>query len=219
MVSRASSSGASDKHPKYFIFSAIALGLVGIWHFCMKSPPPPLPPSQPPLMSLEQMGHLVSVKVKYANVIAFTKKITQDIPWTQWELRFGGTKVLLVARGDCLVGTDFRLAKYQEVNQELRSAVLVLPKPQAISARVNHDPQDKGGSYFYEVTGTGIEPIIPGSANRTKALDAALGIAQQDIARVCGSPEVLATARKNTEATLLPAFSATGWKVNVRWEQ
>jgi len=170
-------------------------------------------------MSLEQMGHLATVKVNYANVIEFTEKITEDIPWTQWEFRFGGTKVLLVARGDCLVGTDFRLAKYLEVNQELRSAILVLPEPKAISARVSHDLRERGGSYFYAVTGTGIEPIIPGSANRTRAIDAALGAAQQDISRVCISPDVLAMARKNAEATLFPAFSAIGWKVNIRWAQ
>ncbi len=199
------------------IVGAIALGAFGMLLFGSKPSPPPTP--QPPLMSLEQMGHLVSVKVNYANVIEFTEKITQGIPWTQWELRIGGTNVLLVARGDCLVGTDFRLAKYQEVNQALRSAVLVLPEPKPISARVSHDPREKGGSYFYAVTGTGIEPVIPGSANRTKAIDAALNMAQQEITRVCGSAEVLATARKNAEAILLPTFSASGWKVNVHWTQ
>jgi hypothetical protein len=196
---------------------AIAIGAFGMWALGKKTPPPP--PPQPPLMSLENMGRLVTVKIHYANVLEFTKRITQDIPWTQWELRFGGSKVLLVARGDCLVGTDFRLAKYLDVNKELRSAVLALPEPKAMSPRVNHDPRGKGGSYFYSVTGSGIEPIIPGSANRTKAMDAALGAAQKNIEEVCRSPDVLATARTNAEATLLPAFSAIGWKVIIRWVQ
>ena len=199
------------------LVGAIAIGALAMWLLGKNAPPPPPPP--PPLMSLEQMGQLVTVKVNYANVLEFTEKITQDIPWTQWELRFGGTKVLLVARGDCLVGTDLRLAKYVEVNKDLRSAVLVLPGPKAISARVSHDPKEKGGSYFYAVTGTGIEPIIPGSANRTRAIDAGLRTAQEDISRVCSSSDVLATARKNAETTLLPAFSAIGWKVSLRWTQ
>jgi len=200
------------------LVGAIAIGAFSMWLLDKNSPPPPSPPP-PPLISLEQMGHLVTVKVNYANVFEFTERIAQDIPWTQWELRFGGTKVLLVAHGDCLVGTDFRLAKYLEVNKDLRSAVLALPKPKVISARVSHEPREKGGSYFYAVTGTGIEPIIPGSTNRTKAIDAALRAAQMDIYRVCNNPDVLATARKNTEVTLLPAFSAIGWKVNLRWAQ
>src|SRR6478735_3881464 len=85
------------------IIGAIALGVLGMWLFganSRKGPPP-----QPALISLEKMGHLVSVKVNYANVIEYTEKMAQDIPWTQWELRFGGTRVLFVARGDCLVGT------------------------------------------------------------------------------------------------------------------
>lgn len=197
------------------IVGAIALGALGMWFYGAKSSTPPIP--QPPLMSLEQMGHLVLVKVNYANVIEFTEKITQDIPWTQWELRFGGTKVLLVARGDCLVGTDFRLAKYQAVNPSSKSVVLLLPTPKPISARVSHAPRQNGGSYFYAITGTGIEPIIPGSSNRTKAINAALGKAQQEIERVCGNAEVLATAKRNAEIVLLPAFSASGWKVKVQW--
>ncbi len=197
------------------IVGAIALGALGMWFYGTKSSTPPIP--QPPLMSLEQMGHLVLVKVNYANVIEFTEKITQDIPWTQWELRFGGTKVLLVARGDCLVGTDFRLAKYQAVNPTSKSVVLLLPTPKPISARVSHAPRQNGGSYFYAITGTGIEPIIPGSSNRTKAINAALGKAQQEIERVCGNAEVLATAKRNAEIVLLPAFSASGWKVKVQW--
>jgi len=199
---------------------AIAIGALGMRLLDKNAlPPPPPSPPPPPLMSLEQMGHLVTVKVNYANVLESTERMTQDIPWTKWELRFGGTKILLVARGDCLVGTDLRLAKYVEVNKDSRSAVLVLPGPKTISARVNHDPKEKGGSYFYAVTGTGIEPIIPGSANRTRAIDAGLRTAQEDISRACRSPDVLATAKKNTETILLPVFSAIGWKVSFRWTQ
>src|SRR5512144_2193085 len=116
------------------IIGAIVLGAVGMWFF--EATPSKMPPPQPPLMSLQEMGHLTSVKVNYANVIEFTERMTQDIPWTQWELRLGGTTVLLVARGDCLVGTDFRLAKYESANETARTAVLVLPVPKPISARV-----------------------------------------------------------------------------------
>jgi len=199
------------------IVGAIALGVVGMWLFGPK--PPDAPPPQPALMSPQEMGHLASVKANYANVIEFTEKMTQDIPWTQWELRFGGTRVLLVARGDCLVGTDFRSAKYENKNETARTAVLVLPVPRPISARVSHDPKEKGGSYFYAINSTGLEPLIPGSANRTRAIDSALGRAQEEIERACSNSDVLATAKKNAEEVLKPAFSAIGWKVQIRWHQ
>ena len=198
------------------IIAAVALGGAGMWLFGPK-PPKPLP-VQPPLMSIHEMGHLASVRVNYANVIEFTEKMTKDIPWTQWELRFGGTKVLLVARGDCLVGSDLRLAKYEKTNETDRTAMLVLPTPKPISARVNHDQKEKGGSYFYAISSTGLEPLIPGSANRTKAIDNALRKAQEEIERACSTSEVLAEAKKNSEAVLRPAFTALGWKVQVRWQ-
>ncbi|WP_339385467.1 DUF4230 domain-containing protein [Acidovorax sp. sic0104] len=192
------------------------LGGLGLWLVLYNKPAAPLPP--PALLALEDMGHLVSVKVRYANVIEFTQKITQGIPWTQWELRLGGTQVLLVARGDCLVGADMRQARYDAVDPAARTAVLLLPAPTTLSARVDHAPREQGGSYFYAVQGTGIEPLIPGSANRTQAIDAALQRAQQDVERTCEAASTVATAKENAEAVLKPLFSATGWTVQVRWQ-
>ncbi|RYF65881.1 MAG: DUF4230 domain-containing protein [Comamonadaceae bacterium] len=164
------------------------------------------------------MGHLVSVKVRYANVIEFTQQITQGIPWTQWELKLGGTQVLLVARGDCLVGADMRKARYEAVDPAARTAVLLLPPPTTLSARINHSPRDQGGSYFYAVQGTGIELLIPGSANRTQAIDTALQRAQQDVERTCLASSTVVTAKENAEAVLKPLFAVTGWAVQVRWQ-
>lgn len=197
------------------VAAGAALGAAGLW-LVLHKPAAPVPP--PALLALEDMGHLVSVKVRYANVIEFTQQITQGIPWTQWELKLGGTQVLLVARGDCLVGADMRQARYESVDPAARTAVLLLPRPATVSARVAHGPRDQGGSYFYAVQGTGIEPLIPGSANRTQAIDTALQRAQQDIERTCEAASTVATARDNAEAVLKPLFTATGWAVQIRWQ-
>lgn len=193
---------------------AAAAGAAGMW-WAVRQPVAPAAP--PALASLEGMGHLVSLKVRYANVIEFTQQLTQGIPWTQWELSLGGTQVLLVARGECLVGTDVRQARYEAVDPAARTAVLRLPAPATVSARVDHGPRDQGGSYFYAVQGTGIEPLIPGSANRTQAIDAALRRAQQDMERGCQSAGTLATARAHAEDALKPLFAATGWQVQIQW--
>jgi len=210
---------ASPRKPWTLAIGSALLGAAlaggGLW-WALRQPAAPVPP--PALLTLEDMGHLVSVKVRYANVIEFTQQITQGIPWTQWELKLGGTQVLLVARGDCLVGADMRQARYEAVDAAARTAVLLLPAPIALSARVNHGPRDQGGSYFYAVQGTGIEPLIPGSANRTQAIDTALQRAQQDVERTCQASNTVATAKENAEAVLKPLFAATGWTVQVRWQ-
>ncbi len=199
------------------IIGAISLGAVGMWLFGSRQVQDQ--PAQAPLVAIEEMGHLASVKVNYANVIEFTEKIAQGIPWTQWEVHLGGTKVLLVARGDCMVGTDLRAARYENTDKTARTADLVLPSPKLLTARVNHDSRAKGGSYFYTISSEGIEPLLPWSSSRTKAADSALARAQQDIERSCSTPDVLETAKKNAETVLLPTFSAIGWKVKLRWKQ
>lgn len=204
--------------PRTSLAAALAAAVLGAACTWWALRPPATPVAPPALATVEGMGHLVSLKVRYANVIAFTQQLTQGIPWTQWELRLGGTQVLLVARGDCLVGTDMREARYEAVDAAARTAVLVLPQPAALSARVDHRPRDQGGSYFYAVQGTGIEPLIPGSANRTQAIDTALQRAQKDMERGCQAASTVATARDHAEAALKPLFAATGWQVAFRWE-
>ena len=173
-------------------------------------------PPPPPLVSVQEMGTLVSLKVNYANVIEFNKRATQDIPWTQWELRFGETRLLLVARGECLIGSDLKLAKYEQSTTGTKTATLVALNPKVISARLNHDPKS-GGSYFYAASSTGLVALMPGSDEQTKLTNSALQKAQSDIEASCAKPELLETARKSAEAVLLPTISATGWKVAIVW--
>lgn len=189
------------------------LAAVAAWNL---KPEKKVPPPEPPVISVQEMGSLTTLRVNYSNVIEFTEKLTQDIPWTQWELRFGGTTVLLIARGDCLLGTDLRGAKYEQVSAPDKTATLSLPAPALISARLNHDPKT-GGSRFYTATSNGLATLIPGTDGQTKATNKALEKGQKDIEVACARPEYLAAARKSAESVLLPVVSATGWKVKLTW--
>lgn len=193
---------------------AAAAGVAGMWLFGSGSKEA----AQAPLISLEKMGHLVSVKVNYADVIEFTEHRTQDIPWTQWELDLGGTRVLLVARGDCTIATDLGSAKYQDINEEARTFTLLLPEPKPLQIRVNHEPREKGGSYFYAITGEGLEPIIPDSSNRSLAISNSLAFAQKQIEQACNRPQIRTLAKKNAEEVLNATFQATGWKPTYVWK-
>ncbi len=193
-----------------------AVAAAAAWTVGRQQAPAPVPLA-PPLAAVESLGELVSVRVRYANVIEFHRAMTQGIPWTRWELPIGETRVLLVARGDCLVGTDLRAARYEQVDTSARTAVLALPAPRTVSARVNHGTRDEGGSYFYALHGSGLEPLVPGSEHRTQAIEAALRVAQQDVEQACATPETSREARTNTEAVLKPLLSASGWNVAVRW--
>ena len=173
-------------------------------------------PAAPPLVSVQEMGTLATLKVNYANVIEFNKRVTQDIPWTQWEFRFGGTRVLLIARGECLIGTDLQSAKYEQLMPTTKTATLTLQSPKVFSARLNHDPKT-GGSYFYTVDNTGIAALIPGTDGQTRAMNRALQKGQGEIEAACSKPELMIAARKSAEAVLQPAVSATGWNIKIVW--
>lgn len=198
---------------KFALILVAGLSAVAAWKF---KPDKEQPPPPPPLISVQEMGTLVSLKVNYANVIEFNKRITKDIPWTQWELRFGGTRVLLIARGECLIGTDLKLAKYEQSATDSKTATLVAPHPKVISARLNHDPKT-GGSVLYEASTKGIVALVPGTEEQTKAINLALQKGQSDIEASCAKPELIEAARKSAEAVLRPTVSATGWKVAIAW--
>jgi hypothetical protein len=191
----------------------LAIGAFLVWHFQPKRELLP-----PPLFSLEKMGHLVSVKVNYADVIEFTENRALGIPWSQWEVRYGGTRVLLVAKGDCSVATDLRLAKYEEMDTAKRQVTMVLPAPTTLQARVNHAPADQGGSRLYAVSNQGIEAIIPGDSSRTKAVSSALALAQTKVEEACKASDVIAAAKANAETVLKGSFSAVGWNTRIRWK-
>ena len=115
---------------KLIVLGAFIIGALMMWLLVTK--PTQKENAQFPMIALEKMGHLVSVKVNYSDVIEFTEKRNFDIPWTQLELRLGGTKVLLIAKGDCMIGTDLRYAKYLNTNTESRTVDVHLKTPKAI---------------------------------------------------------------------------------------
>jgi hypothetical protein len=170
------------------------------------------------LLSLEKMGHLASIKVNVADVVEFTESRTFNIPWTAWEVPYAGTTVLLIVKGDCLVGTDLRAGRYESVDREGRTVTLVLPPPDLLQARVNHGPAEQDGSRLYSVSNRGIEALIPGNANRMKAIDAAMRIAQSKVEEAGRATDVMNAARENAEALLKSSFSAIGWTLTVEWE-
>ena len=175
-------------------------------------------PAAPPVLALEKLAHLVSVKVNVADVVEFTESRTLDIPWSSWQLKYAGTRVLLIVKGDCLVGTNLAAGKYRRIDTAARTVTLVLPAPQVLQARVNHAPAEHGGSRLYSVSNEGIEALIPGNANRLKAIDAAMQIAQRKVEEAGRSPDVMRAATQNAEAVLRAAFGALGWSTRIEWE-
>ena len=172
----------------------------------------------PPLVALEKMGHLVSLRMNYADVIEFTQPNAVDIPWSQWEVRLGSTRVLLVARGDCTVATDLRQARYEDIDERARTLTIVLPPPSPLQARISHEARNRGGSYFYAVTDQGLQAFIPSAQTRTSAMNNALAAAQKAVQAACNQATVLHTAKENAATVMQATLAATGWTPTIIWE-
>jgi len=206
------------KSPQRLPILLVAVTAAVITFAFIKKPAEPeaLPP--PPLVSLEKMGHLVSLKMNYADVIEFTQPNAVDIPWSQWEVRLGSTRVLLVARGDCTVATDLRQARYEDIDERARTLSVVLPPPAPLQARISHEARSRGGSYFYAVTEQGLQAFIPSAQTRTNAMNKALETAQKAVQAACKQPTVLNTAKENAATVMQATLAATGWMPTVIWE-
>lgn len=208
--------GGSRRYPLAWWLASVAVAL-GIGAYAASKLEVSKDDPQPPLETIVKMGQLVSLKLNYAEIREFTEKRALGIPWSQWEIRMGGTTVVLVAKGDCSVATNLNDAKYEKVDLANHTFVISLPSPQPFQPRVNHASRDQGGSYFYAITNRGMEALIPSSTNRSAAIDHALAWAQNDIQRACSQRQVLDSARENAETVLRATLQSTGWKPTFVW--
>jgi hypothetical protein len=168
--------------------------------------------NKPP--TLEKMGHLVSLKVNYSDVIEISRQNSFGIPWTEWKFPIGETKVLFVLKGDYLLSTDIRAAKYEQIDKAKRTVTLVLPAPTVTSPRVY---QGEGGSHFYSISPVGISQFLPGDGNRTKATNTVLQIAQSKVEAAGKNTDTIKAAKENAENVLKGLFNSVDWNLTVKW--
>lgn len=191
------------------VLIAIAIGYYFVWGLPHKSSPPPI-------TSYEKMGGLVALKINIVDIIDITNPRTIGI--SPIPIEFGGTRVLLVLRGDCTLASDFRSASYEAIDKTKRTVTIALPTPTVLQARVKHGSPDQGGSYIYDSKKQGIEPLIPGDTNRTKAENYAWSEAQNRVEEAGKSPEAIRSAKENTELILKGFLAALDWDAKIKWK-
>jgi Protein of unknown function (DUF4230) len=139
-------SAPAANHPWLFTAMSVAVGGIAVALF-MSPRAIDMAVLQPPMLSIQQMGQLVSLKVSYSDVIEFDEPLTIDLPMNR-EISLGGTRVLLVAKGDCSLATDLKTAAYDKVNQDKRTLTVTLAAPQPLQARLIHEAREKGARTF-----------------------------------------------------------------------
>lgn len=174
-------------------------------------------PTVTPMVAIEKMGDLVSLRVNYADVIDVADRNSIDMPFNR-EIRLGKTTVLMVAKGDCTLATNLSLAKFGGIDHAAHTITVTLPRPRALSVRVNHDTKEKGGSYFYSMTEQGMTTLFKGDDKKTGVYDKALAKAQSELQAACTSSGNIAAAKQNAEVVLRSMYLSTGWKPSFIWQ-
>lgn len=153
----------------------------------------------PTVTELERLGHLCTLRVHVADVLQL-----DDQRW------YGDIRGAWIIKGDALVAVDMRQAKIQDKDPEARTAVILLPAPELLSPRVDHE---KTRTYDFN---TG---LLRSPQYSRQLRDQAMLEAQQLVtfAAQGEAADSSSIARRQAEEIIRNFYALVGWQVEVRW--
>ena len=188
----------------------LALGALGLlvlqlhpilrnWDFGLRDTPRAVRSVGPTMVQLERLQYLVSTRVQVADVLVGESRWLEG----SW-----------IIQGDALIGVDMKKAEIRDADRKARTAVIILPQPAVLSARVNHEKSQQWD--IKSRTWIPMASLILG--DRQTMEKRAMLEAQRLIERAAGSDDNMATARKGVEGILTELNQSVGWQVSVRWK-
>ncbi len=151
-------------------------------------------------------------QVRMLSELVTTRLQIGDVQETAIDGYVGGRRVILAVKGDVLIGVDLSQARFESMNRQACTAVLVLPQPRVISARLDHEHTRVAAD-----ESEGLWTIVPGDAGRRATVNKAYAEAQAFLAHGGTDADLIAKSRRHAEQVLGSFFTATGWTVTVRW--
>lgn len=148
------------------------------------------------ITALQAMGHLVTLKYSTGDVL---------------EANDGKFKGAWIVKGDSLVAVDLRQAKLISADQERRTVVIQLPKPKAISPRIDHE---RTKTYSFQRS-TWL--FIPGWVDQGPLRDRAMKEAQHLVEFACSQEDVVEQARKIAVLMIRTMYQMANYTVEIEW--
>jgi hypothetical protein len=149
----------------------------------------------PTINGLERLSHLVSTRVYVSDVLVGEGN---------------GYRGSWLVKGDALAAVDLGKAKIESCDEAQRRAVIRLPRPSVMAARVDHTRTKKWD--ISKVT------WIPWGGDPDALRDRAMLQAQQLIEHAAGTEEVMGEAMVRAQSAIMEFYSVVGWTVTVQWE-
>lgn len=154
----------------------------------------------PTLEKVRELSELVTLTVEVA-----------DVQQTRIEGRVGGICAILAVRGDVQVGVDLTAARFEQLDRQRRTAVLMLPEPVASRPRLDHER-----SRLFGVRSDGLWAITPGDRMYGVVTERAWAEAQRNVGAALDAA-LIERGRVRAEHVLQTYCGAIGWQVEIRW--
>jgi hypothetical protein len=181
------------------ILVAQAVALRRGWDPGVGETPPTFSSPGPTVVQLERLQQLVSTRVHVADVLVGESR------WLE------GSGII---PGEALFAVDMTRAEIEGKDETARTAVVVLPQPAVLSARVDHEKTQRG-----DIQSRSWVPLAGAILGDRQALEEqAMLEAQRLVERATGTDENQAAARPGVEGMLAEFDRGVGWQVSVRWK-
>jgi hypothetical protein len=166
----------------------------------IRETPPSFSSTGPTMIQLERLEYLVSTCVHVTDVLVGESRWLQG----SW-----------IIQGDGLIGVDMSRAEIKGKDDKLRTALIVLPQPIVISARVNHQKSQQ-----WDIKSRSWIPMASAILGDRQAMEKqAMLEAQQLIERAASADEYKEAARRGIQGMLAELYGGVGWNVSIQWKQ
>jgi hypothetical protein len=177
-----------------------ALGLIAAAPWNLRAPPESLF-AVPPIQHISELADLLTLRLDVADVLI-----------CRIDGLTGGVQVAVLVKGDVNLGVDVSEARFEQVDRNQHTAVLVLPAPSASSARVDHDR-----TRLFALSTDGLWAITPGTRDYTAVVNRAMIEAQDLVVSAADNNDADERARRHAVILLTAFFHSIGWQVQVHW--
>jgi hypothetical protein len=120
-----------------------------------------------------------------------------------------GCRGAWLIKGDALIAVDLDRAQITEKNEEVRKATILLPQPEILQPRVDHER-----TRTWEVRSMA---WLPWNSDQDKVRDAVMLQAQRLVGQAAGSKENIDQAKMAAEVIIRSFYGEVGWEVKVAW--
>jgi hypothetical protein len=135
-----------------------------------------------------------------------------DVVITSLQGRTGGVQIVLLVKGDVVLGIDMAAARLQDVDNAKRTAVLHLPRPTASRPRLDHTR-----TRIVLLRKEGLWQLSIAPHSYAAVADRAMGEAQTLVNAAGSSADAERRARAHAEQVLRTFFRSIEWSVQICW--